>query len=108
MSASLPITTCGACLSTPPPLARCVAAVDYGWPWRALLARYKFQGHSGWASALAARMRTSPGATEVLTVADRVLPMPLSNERLAERGHLQRDTASGDACAFAKISIWRM
>ena len=80
---------CGACLSTPPPLARCVAAVDYGWPWRALLARYKFQGHSGWADALAARMRASPGAAELLAAADRVLPMPLARERLAERGYHQ-------------------
>ena len=88
LSASQPIT-CGTCLSTPPPLARCVAAVDYGWPWRALLARYKFQGHSGWAPALAGRMRASPGATELLAAADRVLPMPLSHERLAERGYHQ-------------------
>lgn len=80
---------CGTCLSTPPPLAHCVAAVDYGWPWRALLARYKFQGHSGWATALAERMRASPGATELLAAADRVLPMPLSRERLAERGYHQ-------------------
>ena len=84
-----PLSTCGACLSAPPPLARCVAAVDYGWPWRALLVRYKFQGHSGWASALAERMRASAGAAELLAAADRVLPMPLSRERLAERGYHQ-------------------
>ena len=81
--------SCGACLSTPPPLDRCVAAVDYGWPWQALLARYKFQGHSGWATVLAARMRASPGAAELLAAAKVVLPMPLSPERLAERGYQQ-------------------
>lgn len=80
---------CGACLSAPPPLARCVAAVDYGWPWDALLARYKFQGRSGWARTLATRMRASPGAAELLAGAALVLPMPLSRERLAERGYHQ-------------------
>lgn len=80
---------CGACLSAPPPLERCVAAVDYGWPWQALLARYKFQGRSGWATTLAERLRASPGAAELLTAADAVLPMPLSRERLAERGYHQ-------------------
>jgi len=80
---------CGACLLAPPPLDRCVAAVDYGWPWHALLARYKSQGHSGWASALAERMRASPGAAQLLAAADCVLPMPLSRERLAQRGYHQ-------------------
>ena len=80
---------CGACLSAPPPLAHCLAAVDYGWPWHALLARYKFQGRSGWARTLAARMRASPGATELLADAQVVLPMPISQERLAERGYHQ-------------------
>ena len=87
--ARLPDPTCGACLIDAPPLQHCVAAVDYGWPWRALLARYKFQGHSGWAKALAARMRASPGAAELLAAAQWVLPMPLSRERLAERGYHQ-------------------
>lgn len=81
--------TCGACLSAPPPLARCLAAVDYGWPWQALLARYKFQGRSGWAATLAQRMRAIPGAAELLAAADSVLPMPLARERLAERGYHQ-------------------
>lgn len=78
---------CGACLGTPPPLTRCVAAVDYGWPWRELLARFKFQEQTAWAPHLAWLMRSSPWAEDVLHAADRVLPIPLSPERLAVRGY---------------------
>ena len=33
---------CGACLRTPPPLARTIAALDYTFPWDGLLQRYNF------------------------------------------------------------------
>ncbi len=50
---------CGECLRHPPPLQRCIAAVDYGWPWRSLIARLKFQDRPGWAKPLAWLMRSS-------------------------------------------------
>lgn len=80
---------CGACVRQPPPLARCVAAVPYGYPWSACLARLKFQQSPGWAHALGLLLRSAPWAEPALDQADRVVPMPLSTERLRERGFNQ-------------------
>lgn len=80
---------CGACLTTPPPLDACLAAVSYGWPWSDCIARFKFGGQPGWAGALATVMRAAPWVEPALERATRVLPMPLSRERLAERGFNQ-------------------
>jgi ComF family protein len=80
---------CGACLTTPPPLDGCLAAVAYGWPWSHCIAEFKFGGQPGWAAALATVMRSTPWVEPALDQADRVLPMPLARERLAERGFNQ-------------------
>lgn len=80
---------CPQCRRHPPALDRCVAAVDYAWPWPDLIARLKFQGHTAWATPLSWLMLGSEGASEVLEDADWVLPTPLSPERLAERGYNQ-------------------
>ncbi|MEN9889151.1 MAG: hypothetical protein RL559_1188 [Pseudomonadota bacterium] len=80
---------CGACLLQPPPLAQCLCAVSYAWPWRSLIARFKYQAQPGWSHSLALLMRSSHGAEDLLHEADAVLPMPLSRERLAERGYNQ-------------------
>lgn len=82
-------STCGACLSQPPPLASCHAAVDYAYPWSGLLARFKFQGEPGWAAPLADLMRGVPGLASAVAQADAVVPLPLAPARLAERGFNQ-------------------
>jgi ComF family protein len=83
------ITECGHCLSAPPPLDQCYAAVSYQYPWSALISQYKFNGKAGWARAFATLMRSAPWVEPALEQADRVLPMPLSSQRLAERGFNQ-------------------
>jgi ComF family protein len=83
------VLRCGACLKDPPPLARCLCTVDYAWPWRPLLAHFKFREQAGWDRPLAWMMRSATGAEDALHEADRVLPIPLSDERLAERGYNQ-------------------
>ncbi len=83
------VLRCGACLKHPPPLARCLCAVDYAWPWRGLVARFKFHEQPGWDRPLSWLMRSASGAEDALHEADRVLPIPLSPERLAERGYNQ-------------------
>ena len=80
---------CGTCLTTPPPLDACLAAVDYAWPWTDCVAQFKFGGQPGWAGALATLMRSTPWVEPALEQASLVLPMPLSRERLAERGYNQ-------------------
>lgn len=83
------VARCGACLGHPPPLTRCVCAVPYAWPWRGLIAQFKFREQPGWAQALALLMRSSDGAEDLLHEAHALLPMPLARERLAERGYNQ-------------------
>jgi len=80
---------CGACLRQPPPLDACFAAVAYAWPWTEGLARFKFHQDTGWARPLATLLRGTPWVEPALEQADRVLPMPLSRQRLAERGYNQ-------------------
>jgi ComF family protein len=83
------LDTCGACLREPPPLDSCHAAVSYGYPWADLVSDFKFHGQPGWAGPLAALMRGATGAHDALASAQRVVPMPLSPERLAQRGYNQ-------------------
>ena len=80
---------CGRCLRDPPPLDRCLAAVSYSYPWSGLITQFKFHGQPGWAGPLATLMRSAPWVEPALEEADHVLPMPLSRERLAERGFNQ-------------------
>jgi len=83
---------CGRCLRHRPPLQRCVAAADYGFPWDQWLLGLKFR----------ARLELAPLLGEVLGAAlarahfpgpvrwpDLVVPVPLSASRLRERGFNQ-------------------
>ena len=83
------IARCGACLREPPPLDACLTAVNYVWPWSDCVAQFKFENQPGWAVELATVMRSAPWVEPALEQADRVLPMPLARERLAERGYNQ-------------------
>jgi ComF family protein len=80
---------CARCREAPPPLDACIAALDYGYPWDGLVARFKFHGEPGWAAPFAGLMRAAPGAAALLARADRVLPLPLAPGRLARRGYNQ-------------------
>lgn len=80
---------CDDCVDTPPPLDACIAAVDYDFPWSACLTRFKFNQDVGLAPALARLMRHTPWAEPAIDAADRIMPMPLSAERLQERGFHQ-------------------
>ena len=83
------VPACGTCLRTPPPLDQCLAALDYGYPWAQAIGQFKFQGDPGWAGTLAALIRSMPWAEPALEAADIVLPVPLAQERLQERGFNQ-------------------
>jgi ComF family protein len=73
----------------PPPLKRCIAALDYAYPWASLLHRFKFQGETGWARLFGQLMVDAPGAHQLLQDSDWLLPVPLSTKRLGERGYNQ-------------------
>ncbi len=90
---------CGACQRQPPAYSRCIAAVAYGFPWDRLVQRLKFQNQPELAPLLGdllhqAVQRASPPAVTCL------LPMPLSETRLAERGYNQ-------AWALAQRVAWQ-
>jgi len=80
---------CGACLRAPPAFDTAWAAVDYGYPWSALLTQFKFHGDPGAAQALALLLARCPGAVAALASAALIVPVPLSDTRLRERGFNQ-------------------
>lgn len=63
------------------------AAVDYAYPWSGLMARYKFRDEVAWASVFAQAMWRPQGANHRLTGVDWLVPMPMTQQRLAERGY---------------------
>ena len=88
-STSATARRCGACLQSPPPLDLCLSATAYAWPWTDLIAQLKFHGQAGWARTLGSLMLNAPWVEDTVAQADCVLPIPLSAERLAERGYNQ-------------------
>lgn len=82
------VRTCGRCLREPPPLARCIAALDYGFPWDRLLQDFKFHARLELAPLLADCLHEALQACAASTP-DLLAPIPLSRERLAERGYNQ-------------------
>ena len=85
------VDCCGACLVNPPAFDLSVAAVNYAAPWDELIKRFKFRQQPGLAPALVERLvcalHEHPRALQ--PPPDLVLPVPLSAERLRERGYNQ-------------------
>jgi ComF family protein len=84
----LPAPACGACLREPPPFEHTVCAVDYGFPWDALISDFKFHGRAELAAVLAERLQAAVRAAGA-PLPRWVLPVPLAPARLAERGYNQ-------------------
>jgi len=79
------VSQCGACIRETPAFDAASVAVDYVFPWNTLLTRLKFQDGLDLLPTLVPLMQTAytPSADELL------LPVPLSRERLRERGFNQ-------------------
>jgi ComF family protein len=103
----LPASTsqCGECLKNPPPLEQCLAAVSYAYPWSPMIQDFKFHGEPGMARSFALLLRAAPWVEPLIDQADLLLPLPLSPQRLQERGynqaqllshHLQADKTRAD------------
>jgi ComF family protein len=82
------LPACGRCLQKPPPYARTVCAMDYAFPWAQAITQFKFLGQvelaGGLAQLLSRAVQASGHALPKLA-----LPVPLSRQRLAERGYNQ-------------------
>ncbi|HEV6964776.1 ComF family protein [Roseateles sp.] len=94
-AARLPLTLmgrphpqCGRCLIEAPPLDRTVAALDYRFPWDGLLQHFKYHQALELRESLLERLNCALTAAEV-DAPDWLLPVPLSAERLRERGYNQ-------------------
>ncbi len=79
------VAACAACLREPPPYQRASAAVDYDFPWSRLIGAFKFRAALDLASPLATLLAEAASGQGACT-ADLVVPVPLSPERLRERG----------------------
>ena len=108
------ITTCPLCVQHPPPWNRSLCAVPYGYPWDTCLARFKFDGDSAMGRSLAHVMQHAPGIEPALEMSQWVVPMPLSSERLRERGfnqawvlarHLAKGKTLGQALLRTKDTL---
>jgi ComF family protein len=91
-ASAVTVTRCGQCLSLASAYSRCITGTDYAPPWDRLIADFKFHQQPELAGALswllqravAAAPRDHPDAGPAL-----LLPVPLSRERLRERGYNQ-------------------
>ena len=83
------IETCGECLASPPPFDAAFARVDYAYPWDRLIPAFKFHAALDLAPLVVEAMVEAgvDGAAE--TRESLVVPVPLSDVRLRERGFNQ-------------------
>ncbi len=79
---------CDACRAEPPAFDRTVVLADYAPPLDRLVLALKFGGQHGLARGIGTLMATRLAAAPGPPV-DRIVPVPLSDERLAERGYNQ-------------------
>jgi ComF family protein len=77
---------CGACIAQPPAFTRTVAALEYAFPAAEMIQRFKFDGALWLAPPLAALLCAVAGEADRPDV---LLPMPLAQARLAQRGFNQ-------------------
>ncbi len=78
---------CGRCLRHPPPWTRAYAWADYSYPWSSLITRWKFAQQPALARHFARWMEQDPHIQSMLQAADLVIPIPLSPQRIRERGY---------------------
>lgn len=104
------VRQCGACTLQPPPLDACLAALPYAYPWSGLVADFKFNQRPGWAASFAQLLRAAPWVEPALEAADLLLPMPVSKERLRDRGYNQAHVLAGalDASKLAHGLLLRV
>ena len=82
------VDACGECLREAPPFEHTTCVADYAFPWDRLIAAFKFEARTELAAVLAHRLHAAVAAAPG-PAAELVLPVPLSPQRLAERGYNQ-------------------
>jgi ComF family protein len=82
------VAVCGRCLQHPPAFDAACTGLDYAHPWSTLIARFKFRAGLELVDALVAPLQKTL-LHEERRWPDLLLPIPLSEERLRERGYNQ-------------------
>jgi ComF family protein len=89
----LDVPRCGQCLNQASAFRHCIAGADYVAPWDRLITAFKFHQQVELAGALSQLMQRAVSATASQDKSPRwpdlLLPVPLSRERLRERGYNQ-------------------
>ena len=82
------VAVCGVCLAAPPPFDAAFARVDYAYPWDRLIPAFKFHAALELGPIFAEAIVEARAADAALGPA-LVVPVPLSDARLRERGYNQ-------------------
>jgi ComF family protein len=85
----LPVPRCGECIRQASAFERCITGADYAAPWDELIAGFKFHRKTELAAALCELLWRGVDAGGSAARAALLLPVPLSSERLRERGYNQ-------------------
>lgn len=109
---AVPLERCGDCVARTPAFDRCFTFADYSEPWDHVLAEFKYRQRVELARCLAAGLGRALQACGAPRPAW-VLPVPLSRERLRERGYnqaleLARRLASGHGLAMSAELLQRI
>jgi ComF family protein len=85
----LAVSRCGECTRQPSAFERCISGTDYTAPWDELIAGFKFHRKTELAAALCEILWRAVDAAGGAPRPALLLPVPLSRERLRERGFNQ-------------------
>jgi ComF family protein len=85
----MPVVRCGECARQASAFQHCVTGTDYAAPWERLIAGFKFHQKTELAAAFCELMLRSVSAADDASRPALLLPVPLSRERLRERGYNQ-------------------
>lgn len=87
-------SVCLNCLIDPPPWRHCQAALPYRAPWSTLIGAFKYHGEAGLVGFLSAQMQAHTPIQNLIQQAHFLLPVPLSSQRLKDRGYNQSQLLS--------------
>jgi len=85
----LAVPRCGECMRQMSAFERCVTGADYAAPWDELIAGFKFHRKTELAAVLCELLWRSVDAAGTAPRPELLVPVPLSHERLRERGYNQ-------------------
>ena len=84
--------------------------MGYARAWRELIIDFKFQSNPALSRFLGSVMASQPQIKQLITTADQLIPVPLSTERLRERGFNQSALLARQLCRhrFNDDVLWRV